>query len=207
MTRLELVALSVAASLFASAAPASARSLAVPQEFPTIHAAGQAAAPGDTVRVAKGTYVDEVVIDKDLTLRGARVDATTIKSPPILHSYGLRLPDGRGLTAIVRVWHGARVRMSGFTVSGPIPCGIEVTGVQALQGATLDLSDARVTGIQADPTTCGTTTHPAAPWSTAPHRTSSSTASTARRHTAGSRVSTSTTTSTRGSRSPSPEPR
>ena len=141
--------------LLLTSSPALAKNVIVPRDFPTIQAAVDAAAAGDTVTVGSGTYTGEVVINKDLDLRGAGVGSTVIKSPATLTPYGLHLPDGRGLTAIVRVWHGARVRVSGFTVSGPIPCGIEVTGVQALQGATLDLSDARVTGIQADPTTCG----------------------------------------------------
>jgi len=46
------------------------------------------------------------------------------------------------------------VRMSGFTVTGPIPCGLEVTGIQVVQGATLNLSDSRVTAIHANPATC-----------------------------------------------------
>ena len=49
---------------------------------------------------------------------------------------------------------GAHVRMSGFTVAGPIPCGVEVTGVQVLEGATLSFSNSHVTGIQADPSSC-----------------------------------------------------
>ena len=43
------------------------------------------------------------------------------------------------------------MRMSGFTVTGPIPCGVEVTGVQVLEGATLSLTGSHITQIQADP--------------------------------------------------------
>lgn len=135
-------------------APAQARTIAVPWTLPTIQAAVDAAAPGDTVIVGKGTFTEEVVIDKDLTLRGAGVGATTITAPATLTSYGVHLTDGRALTAIVRVGRGAHVRMSGLTVSGPIPCGIEVSGINALQGATLELSDARVTAIRPDAATC-----------------------------------------------------
>lgn len=140
--------------LTAIAAPAQANSLAVPRDYPTIQAAVDAAAPGDTVRVGPGVFTEELVIKKDLQLRGAGIAATAVKAPPLLHSYGVHLPDGRGLTAIVRVAGGAHVRMSDLTVRGPIPCGIEVSGVHVLQGATLDFFAARVTGIQADPTTC-----------------------------------------------------
>jgi len=146
-----LLALLVLAAL---AAPSQAKSLAVPRDQPTIQAAVDAAAPGDTVRVGPGVFTEEVVIKKDLQLRGAGVGATTIRAPSVLHSYGVHLPDHRALTAIVRVAGGVHVQMSGLTVKGPIPCGIEVSGIHALQGATLDLSSARVTGIQADPQTC-----------------------------------------------------
>lgn len=146
-------------ALLVAAAPAAGeardhRVLSVPGDFATIQAAVDHAAPGDSVDIGSGTYVEEVVIDHDVTIRGAGVGATVIRSPESLTSYGVHLPDGRALTAIVRVAHGAHVQMSGLTVSGPIPCGIEVSGIHVLQAATLDLSNARVTGIQADPATC-----------------------------------------------------
>jgi hypothetical protein len=129
-------------------------SIGVPGDYPTIQAAVDHAAPGDTVVVGPGTYVEEVVVDHDLTIRGSGVGVTVVRAPEQLTSYGVHLPDGRELTAIVRVGNGARVSISDLTVSGPIPCGIEVSGIHALQGATLDLTRARVTGIQADPATC-----------------------------------------------------
>ena len=120
----------------------------------SIQAAIDAAPNGGTVVIPAGTYTEEVVVAKDLTIVGAGVDRTIIQAPAHMTSYGTHLTDGRGLLAIVRVWKGAHVRMSGLTVRGPIPCDIEVTGVHVLLGATLDLSSARVTGIQADPATC-----------------------------------------------------
>ncbi len=140
--------------LLAIAVPGQARTLSVPRDFPTIHGAVNAAGPGDVVRVARGTYVGEVVIDKRIELRGMGARATSIRAPASLTPYGTHLPDGRAVTAIVRVGNSARVRMSGLTVRGPIPCGIEVSGVNVFQAATLRLSDARVTGIQADPGAC-----------------------------------------------------
>jgi parallel beta-helix repeat protein len=49
--------------------------------------------------------------------------------------------------------HGAHVRMSGLTVSGPDPCGI-VSGVAVLQAANLELTDARVSDIVPATATC-----------------------------------------------------
>jgi hypothetical protein len=151
---LSVGALLLAAACGADPAGASTNTIRVPQDRGTIQAAVDAAAPGQTITISGGTYTEEVVIDKDVELRGAGVDTTVIKSPNSLTPYGVHHPDGRLLTAIVRIGHGAHVRMSRLTVSGPIPCSVEVTGIHALQAATLDLTDARVTGIQADPATC-----------------------------------------------------
>lgn len=142
-----------AVALFATSS-AAAKTINVPVDQPTIQDAVDAAAPGDTVKVGGGTYTEEVVIGKDLTLKGAGVGATIVRAPATLTPFATHLPDGRDLTAIVRVGDGATVRISGLTVRGLIPCGIEATGVQALQGATLELADARVTRIRADAAIC-----------------------------------------------------
>jgi parallel beta-helix repeat protein len=129
-----------------------AKTIVVPWDFPTIQAAVDAAAPGDTVSLKSGTYTEEVVIAKDLSLRGAGVGATVIKSPGTLtpHAADLR---GRPFYAIVRVAHGAQVRISGLSVSGPDPCGF-VQGIVAVQSANLELTDARVSDIVPASTTC-----------------------------------------------------
>ena len=62
----------VLAGLVATSVPAEARTvLVVPRDYATIQAAVNAAAPGSTVRVEPGTYTEQLVIDKDLTLTGA----------------------------------------------------------------------------------------------------------------------------------------
>jgi hypothetical protein len=123
-------------------APAS---INVPRDFPTIQAAADAAPAGAAIHIAPGTYTEQIVVNKDLDLRGAGA-GSTIKSPSTLVPFGLNLHGGVPVAAIVRVGHAAHVRISDLAVSGPLPCGL-ATGVIAIQGATLDLSDARVSDI------------------------------------------------------------
>jgi len=80
-------------------------------------------------------------------LKGAGAGATIIKSPATLTPYAVDAFTGTPLTAIVRVAHGAQVQILGLTVSGPVPCGFS-GGVVAVQSATLELTQARVTDIQ-----------------------------------------------------------
>lgn len=145
-------ALSASASIAASSS-ALARTIVVPRDFPTIQAAVDAAAPGDTITVMSGTFTEEIVIAKDLTLRGAGVGATVVKSPPTLTPFAVDTRNGTPFTAIVRVAHGAHVRISGLGVSGPLPCQF-VFGIVVVQSANLELTDARVSNMRPDPGAC-----------------------------------------------------
>jgi parallel beta-helix repeat protein len=149
-----LLSLAAVAGLLLAGSPAHAKgSLVVPRDFPTIQAAVDAAAPGDTIKIESGVYTEEVVIGKDLDLRGAGAGATTIKSPAALTPYAHDMFTGTPFTAIVRVAHGAHVRISGLTVSGPLPCQF-VFGIVAVQSAHLELTDARVSDMQPVPGVC-----------------------------------------------------
>jgi len=77
-----LLTLALAASLtLVAVAPVAAQTTRnVPSEYATIQAAIDAADPGDTIIVAAGTYDEQVIIDKNLTLQG--VGDTTIIQPP-----------------------------------------------------------------------------------------------------------------------------
>jgi len=125
------------------------RVIVVPRDFPTIQAAVDAAAAGDTVSVGRGTYTEQVVITKDLDLRGAGASATTIKAPATLAPYGVNVYSNDPLAAIVRIGQHAQVRLSGLSVTGPLPCTANVEGIGVVEDATLVVSDARVAQLVA----------------------------------------------------------
>src|SRR5579862_5126401 len=105
------------------------------------------ASPGDTVSLAKGTYVEQVSIAKDLTLTGAGSGATTISTPAVL------VPDSEGYLNIVEINNGASVRMSQLAVAGPGPgtCGSIDRGISVIGGASLAITQAAVSDIRDNP--------------------------------------------------------
>ncbi len=60
----------LAAVLFAPLAGAESKTITVPVDYPTIKAAIEAAAPGDTVLIKPGQYQESLVIDKAVTVKG-----------------------------------------------------------------------------------------------------------------------------------------
>jgi nitrous oxidase accessory protein len=75
-----LIALIIAGLLTAFSLPAKANSktITVPTDFPTIQAAINGAAEGDTVYVKTGTYGENMVIDKALSLVGENEFSTVV---------------------------------------------------------------------------------------------------------------------------------
>ncbi|WP_369265494.1 right-handed parallel beta-helix repeat-containing protein [Streptomyces sp. R35] len=148
-TRGALAVLSVLATVGAlvGIAPAAhtASTLVVPRDYRTIQAAVDAAASGDTILVRGGTYTEEVVVSgKDLHLKGVGKGSPVIKSPTTLTPFAQDVRHDVPVTSVVRIADGAHVHMSGFTVTGPVPCGQLASGITALQSSSLDLSRSRV---------------------------------------------------------------
>jgi nitrous oxidase accessory protein NosD len=95
------------------AAERSRQALIVPTHYPTVQSAVDAAEPGRTIRLLPGTYMEQIVLRKDVTLVGAGKDTTILRAP-------ITLANGQlGSASIVEVANGARVSMSRLAVQGP----------------------------------------------------------------------------------------
>jgi nitrous oxidase accessory protein NosD len=79
----------------------------------TIQSAVDEAQPGDTIRIAAGSYVEQVIVTKDLTL-DAEPGAILAAPPGPLQTFF----DGGGQHAGVLTVHGADVLVRGLTVNG-----------------------------------------------------------------------------------------
>jgi len=95
--------------------------------FSTIQEAINAASPGDTINVTAGTYDEQVVINKSLTLEGAGAESTTIVAPGSPESFKFT-ESGSFWEPVVFAFGGAgdiiagtgtiTVTISGFTIDG-----------------------------------------------------------------------------------------
>ncbi len=93
------------ASVAIVAWPVTAKEIKVPQDFPTIQAAVDAADEGDSITVAPGLYQENVVIAKRLTLQGAGADQVTVAAA-----------DQTRPTLVIHLAQGVVVQ--GFTITG-----------------------------------------------------------------------------------------
>jgi uncharacterized repeat protein (TIGR01451 family) len=124
-------------------------------QYTKIQLAVNAAAAGDTIRVCGGTYVEQVFIDKNLTLEAIDPRAAEIKAPA-------QMVPGPGLPAnvvdnyaIVTI-NGANVTIRGFTIAGPggpenLPAesGERLgRGVNVIGGGSVTLTNNRITDIR-----------------------------------------------------------
>ncbi|MDD5542713.1 MAG: hypothetical protein PHX83_06025 [Acidobacteriia bacterium] len=107
MKNLLVLMLAIAVVLTVVNGIAAAKELKVPKDYATIQLAIGAAQPGDKVKVEKGTYLGQVLINKSITVEGSGADKTII--------------DGQNKTNLtsvgqVRITAAGDVEFSGFTI-------------------------------------------------------------------------------------------
>ena len=105
------------------------------------------AAAGDTVNVGAGTYQEQVVIDKNLTLDGAGAGSTIISSPDTLsHSFAA---GSSTYKAVVSIENGANATISNLTVDGrgQGSSNHKFLGI-GIHNASADVENVDITGIR-----------------------------------------------------------
>jgi VCBS repeat-containing protein len=87
--------------------------------FATIQEAVNAALDGDTILVASGTYIEQVVIDgfDNLTIRAADGATVTIQAPLDVHQTATS-SSGRAVNAVVTVTNGTNIVFDNINVDG-----------------------------------------------------------------------------------------
>ncbi|MBP7453341.1 MAG: right-handed parallel beta-helix repeat-containing protein, partial [Ottowia sp.] len=119
------------------------------------YALTQAAASGDTVLLAAGTYTEQITIAKSVTIEGAGSASTIVRAPAVLAVNPVISPGSGGQqTAIVfatgastsAVMRNLQIRGPGPSSSGSIGYGVFVGG-----NANFTLDTAHITAIRDEP--------------------------------------------------------
>lgn len=136
LTFAALVAALVAAGLVAAAAPVSAETLLVPDDFATIQAAIDAAEPADVVLVEPGTYTENLTLVGNVDVRGRETARTWLR------------PDDASAAA-VSIANVSAIRFSNFTLIDA-SSGVVVTGSSGIDIANVVFDGVSDVGLSVD---------------------------------------------------------
>lgn len=124
-----------AADIFVDvSAPCAAGNGSQSDPYCTLHAAVSAAAPGDTIRVAPGTYAERLSLPRDVTIVGEEGAGATVI-------------DGEGVGTVISLPAGVAAELSGLTITGGL--GVVAGGIDSR--GELTLRDSIVRGNSAVP--------------------------------------------------------
>lgn len=115
----------------------------VPDDHTTIQGAVDAASAGDTVCVKDGTYREQVVINKDLTLQSAAGATPTVEAPDSLDPFTIPESAGNSWEPVIFGYGGSE---SAGTVSGSGTVTINVSGFE-VDGRSVQPDARRKVGI------------------------------------------------------------
>ncbi len=119
--------------------------IVVPIDFDTIQEAIDAANEGDVIKVLPGTYTEQIIISKSLTIIGSGAKSTIIQAPDVLNPSPVIPFPGRA--HIVDIFNEAIVTMKGFTIAGPSGNICEgLAGVSIQEDATLEIDSSTIVG-------------------------------------------------------------
>ena len=119
--------------------------IVVPIDFDTIQEAINAANEGDIIKVLPGTYTEQIIINKSLTIIGSGAKSTIIQAPDVLNPSPVVPFPGRA--NIVDIFNEAIVTMKGFTIAGPSGNICEgLAGVSIQEDATLKIDSSAIIG-------------------------------------------------------------
>ena len=119
--------------------------IVVPIDFDTIQEAVDAANEGDVIKVLPGTYTEQIIITKSLTIIGSGAKSTIIQAPDVLNPSPVIPFPGRA--NIVDIFNEAIVTMKGFTIAGPSGNICEGLAGVSIQGdATLEIDSSAIIG-------------------------------------------------------------
>ena len=122
----------------------------VPGDFPTIQAAVEAAAEGDTVLLAPGEYLEQLAIWKSLTLSGEDAERVFVSIVSISDTSGVTV--SHLTVGAVEVEDAEQVTLDGLAIGGPLSgTGVKVAGQSRVRIAHSTITDCLLAGITVGP--------------------------------------------------------